>query len=298
MAHGTVTVGAVQIAALCDVVGDFPVALGLALPGSSGRRGSRTGGNILRRSAGADRQLRDWGQPPGQDQCGQDLDARIQAEADQAHRPGRHPGGHGHGALDRVPTDGQPVQQPPLRTAEARTDGLGPMGPRGMVVMDGARGGPGTRGCRARPGPARNDSEPSTSSRRRCGRARTQLYRAAMPAAPYYAQAFAPLPSRCFWMVGHPGDTGPTHRPEPVAWRGSWRAPSGRRYRVEAGPLASTGPGQRPGRLAAPRVVPAGAAVQREAAAHGWMPTSWRASCRSRQSRRATIRPSRTVNTL
>jgi hypothetical protein len=52
MAHGTVTVGAVQIAALCDVVGDFPVALGLAFPGSSGRRGSRTGGNILRRSAG------------------------------------------------------------------------------------------------------------------------------------------------------------------------------------------------------------------------------------------------------
>jgi hypothetical protein len=33
-------------------------------------------------------------------------------------------------------------------------------------------------------------------------------------------------------------------------------------------------------------------------AVHVWMPASWRASCRSRQSRRATIRPPRTVNTL
>jgi hypothetical protein len=30
------------------------------------------------------------------------------------------------------------------------------------------------------------------------------------------------------------GEAGPTHCPEPVTWRGSWRAPNGRRYRIEA----------------------------------------------------------------
>jgi hypothetical protein len=59
-------------------------------------------------------------------------------------------------------------------------------------------------------------------------------YPAAMPGAPYYAEAFSPLPGRCFRMVAHHGEAGPTHCPEPVAWRGSWRAPNGRRYRVEA----------------------------------------------------------------
>jgi hypothetical protein len=57
---------------------------------------------------------------------------------------------------------------------------------------------------------------------------------AALSGAPYYAEAFSPLPGRCFWMVAHHNEAGPIHSPEPVAWRESWRAPSGRRYRVEA----------------------------------------------------------------
>jgi hypothetical protein len=44
----------------------------------------------------------------------------------------------------------------------------------------------------------------------------------------------SPLPGRCFRMVAHRGEAGPTHCPDPVAWRRSWRAPNGRRYRVEA----------------------------------------------------------------
>ena len=55
-----------------------------------------------------------------------------------------------------------------------------------------------------------------------------------MPGAPYYAEAFSPMPSRCFRMVGQQGEAGPTHCREPVVWRGSWRAPNGRRYRAEA----------------------------------------------------------------
>jgi hypothetical protein len=55
-----------------------------------------------------------------------------------------------------------------------------------------------------------------------------------MPGAPYYAEAFSPLPGRCFRLVASASEAGPTHCPEPVAWRGSWRAPNGRRYRVEA----------------------------------------------------------------
>jgi hypothetical protein len=39
---------------------------------------------------------------------------------------------------------------------------------------------------------------------------------------------------RCFRLVAHRGEAGPSHCPEPVAWRGSWRAPNGRRYRIEA----------------------------------------------------------------
>ena len=53
----------------------------------------------------------------------------------------------------------------------------------------------------------------------------------------------------------------PWHCPEPVAWRGLWRAPSGRRYRVAAceGHPTSTDRGQRHPGLASRRVVPAGA---------------------------------------
>jgi hypothetical protein len=63
---------------------------------------------------------------------------------------------------------------------------------------------------------------------------RLRLYPAGMPRAPYYAEAFSPLPGRCFRMVSRHGDAGPTHCPEPVVWRGPWRAPNGRRYRIEA----------------------------------------------------------------
>jgi|RhiMetdeSRZDD1v2_1073273.scaffolds.fasta_scaffold07571_3 hypothetical protein len=52
--------------------------------------------------------------------------------------------------------------------------------------------------------------------------------------APYYTQAFSPLPDRCFRLVASQSEAGPAYCPEPVAWRGSWRAPNGRRYRVEA----------------------------------------------------------------
>jgi hypothetical protein len=53
-------------------------------------------------------------------------------------------------------------------------------------------------------------------------------------ATPYYAQAFSPMPGRCFRLVAHDGEAGPTHCPDPVAWRGHWRASNGHRYQVEA----------------------------------------------------------------
>jgi glyoxylase-like metal-dependent hydrolase (beta-lactamase superfamily II) len=52
LVNESVTIGAVHVTAICDVVGDFPVALDLAFPGSSGRRGSRTDDGIPRHSAG------------------------------------------------------------------------------------------------------------------------------------------------------------------------------------------------------------------------------------------------------
>jgi hypothetical protein len=53
--------------------------------------------------------------------------------------------------------------------------------------------------------------------------------------APHYAEAFAPLPGRCFRLVArHGGQAGPVHCPEPPVWRGTWRARNGRRYVVEA----------------------------------------------------------------
>jgi hypothetical protein len=71
---------------------------------------------------------------------------------------------------------------------------------------------------------ARNDAGPSPPV----------TYHVAMPGAPYYAQAFSPLPGRFRMVTRLRGGAGPTHCPEPVAWRGSWRAPNGRRYRIEA----------------------------------------------------------------
>jgi hypothetical protein len=52
--------------------------------------------------------------------------------------------------------------------------------------------------------------------------------------APYYTQAFSPLPDRCFRLVSGGEGGGPTHCPESPVWRGTFRARNGRRYRVEA----------------------------------------------------------------
>jgi hypothetical protein len=52
--------------------------------------------------------------------------------------------------------------------------------------------------------------------------------------APYYTQALSPLPGRGFRLVSGGEGGGPTHCPEPPVWRGRFRTPSGRRYRVEA----------------------------------------------------------------
>ena len=37
--------------------------------------------------------------------------------------------------------------------------------------------------------------------------------------APYYTQAFSPLPGRCFRLVSGGEGGGPTHCPEPPVWR-------------------------------------------------------------------------------
>jgi hypothetical protein len=89
-------------------------------------------------------------------------------------------------------------------------------------------------------------------------------YPPVMPGAPYYAEAFSPLPGRCFRMVTrHGGGARPTHCPEPVAWRGSGRAPNGRRCRVETCEVTGRpGRGQQPRRPASRRVEPAGTRVQ------------------------------------
>ena len=52
--------------------------------------------------------------------------------------------------------------------------------------------------------------------------------------ASHDTQAFSALPGRGFRLVSGGEGGGPTHCPEPVAWRGSWRAPNGRRYRIDA----------------------------------------------------------------
>jgi hypothetical protein len=94
-------------------------------------------------------------------------------------------------------------------------------------------------------------------------------YPAAMPGAPYYAEAFSRLPGRCFRLVAHHGEAGPTPCPEPVAWRGSMQAPKrpllpGRDLRR---PPAATGRDQQSNHLASRRVVSAGAQVQVDPAA-------------------------------
>jgi hypothetical protein len=52
--------------------------------------------------------------------------------------------------------------------------------------------------------------------------------------APYYAEAFLPLPGRCFRLVARDGEGGPAHCPESPRWRGSFQAKDSRRYIVEA----------------------------------------------------------------
>jgi len=85
-----------------------------------------------------------------------------------------------------------------------------------------------------------------------------------MPGALYYVEAFSPLPGRCFRLVAHHGEAWRTHCPEPVAWRGSWRAPNGRRYRIEACEGNRPPSAERMGAaaLASRRAVPAGTQVQ------------------------------------
>jgi hypothetical protein len=57
-----------------------------------------------------------------------------------------------------------------------------------------------------------------------------------MPGAPYYAEAFPPLPGRCFPMVGHHAEAG--HR----------EAGAGRLARVVAGAEWGAATGSRPAR--------------------------------------------------
>jgi hypothetical protein len=47
-------------------------------------------------------------------------------------------------------------------------------------------------------------------------------------AAPYYAEAFAPMAGRCFRMIDRAGEGGPIHCPEFAQWRGKFRARNGR----------------------------------------------------------------------
>ena len=66
----------------------------------------------------------------------------------------------------------------------------------------------------------------------------------------HYAEAFSPMPGRCFRMVSCPaqGAQGaPRHRPDPVAVRGTFRDGNGHRWRCEAcsshaGPLVDCCP--------------------------------------------------------
>ena len=85
-----------------------------------------------------------------------------------------------------------------------------------------------------------------------------------MPGAPYYAEAFSPLPGRCFRMVAHHGEAWADALPRAGGLArvvaGAERPPlPGRGLRR---PPAATGRGQRPYRLASRRVVPAGAEMQ------------------------------------
>jgi hypothetical protein len=74
-------------------------------------------------------------------------------------------------------------------------------------------------------------TDPDTTSNLRCKESTRQhsvdnprqSVPAAMPGVPFYSDPFSPLPGRRFRLVAHPGEAGPPHRPEPVAWRGSWR---------------------------------------------------------------------------
>jgi hypothetical protein len=69
-----------------------------------------------------------------------------------------------------------------------------------------------------------------------------------MNEAPHYAEAFSPIPGRCFRLVSRQDDqAGPAHCPEPPRWQGTFRAKDGRRYTVRAcdghrGPLGHAPP--------------------------------------------------------
>jgi hypothetical protein len=56
-----------------------------------------------------------------------------------------------------------------------------------------------------------------------------------MNEAPHHAEAFSPIPGRCFSLVSRQdGQAGPVHCPEPQRWQGTFRAKDGRRDRVQA----------------------------------------------------------------
>jgi hypothetical protein len=63
--------------------------------------------------------------------------------------------------------------------------------------------------------------------------------------APYYTQAFSPLPGRCSRVVAGGEGGGSTHSPDPPVWRAPFRAPKGRRDWVEGARATGLG-GHRP----------------------------------------------------
>jgi hypothetical protein len=54
-----------------------------------------------------------------------------------------------------------------------------------------------------------------------------------MPGAPYF-EAFSRCPAAASARSLNTAKPGRATSPEPVAWRGFWQAPNGRRYRIEA----------------------------------------------------------------
>ena len=103
--------------------------------------------------------------------------------------------------------------------ADWRCCGTSPACSGGGVGSDGVAGAVQCGQCR----PTRPDLQDST---RQHAVDDPRLSCNLLQGAPYYAEAFSPLPGRCFRLIARPGEAGPTHCSELVAWRGSWQAPS------------------------------------------------------------------------